>query len=170
MFAAEFFDVAPDIITSAKGLGSGLPIGAIIAKESVMTWGRGTHGSTFGGNNVSCAAAIATLEVVETLLPEIRENGKYLSQSLKNLALQHPVIADVRGPGFMVGMELRDPMTKLPVPELMAELEQKAFRKGLLLLGCGQSTIRFAPPLVCGRHEIEIATNILGNCLSELFH
>ncbi len=170
MFAAEYFDVAPDIITSAKGLGSGMPIGAILAKESVMTWGRGTHGSTFGGNNVSCAAAVATLEVVEKMLPDIRDNGAYLTQCLKNLAAVHPIIADVRGPGFMIGMELKDPKTGLPVPELMGELEQLAFRKGLLLLGCGQSTIRFAPPLVCGRHEIDIATKILANCLSELNH
>ena len=135
-----------------------------------MTWGRGTHGSTFGGNNVSCAAAVATLEVVEKMLPDIRDNGAYLTQCLKNLAAVHPIIADVRGPGFMIGMELKDPKTGLPVPELMGELEQLAFRKGLLLLGCGQSTIRFAPPLVCGRHEIDIATKILANCLSELNH
>ncbi len=168
MFAAEYFDVAPDIITSAKGLGSGLPIGAIIAKDSVMTWGRGTHGSTFGGNNVSCAAAVATLEVVETLLPAIRENGTYLSRRLKDLSAKHPVIADVRGPGFMIGMELRDPNSGRPVPEMMAELEQIAFRKGLLLLGCGQSTIRFAPPLVCGKHEIDIAVRLLDASLSQI--
>lgn len=168
MFAAEYFDVAPDIITSAKGLGSGLPIGAIIAKDSVMTWGRGTHGSTFGGNNVSCAAAVATLDVVEKILPEIRENGAYLTKRLKELSKRHPVIADVRGPGFMIGMELRDPKTGRSVPELMAELEQTAFRKGLLLLGCGQSTIRFAPPLVCGKNEIDIAVRILSESLETL--
>lgn len=168
MFAAEYFDVAPDIITSAKGLGSGLPIGAIIAKESVMTWGRGTHGSTFGGNNISCAAAVATLEVVEKILPEIRENGQYLTDSLKQLSTKHPIIADVRGPGFMIGMELRDPKTGKSMPEFMGELEQAAFKKGLLLLGCGQSTIRFAPPLVCGRHEIDIAAKILDETLADL--
>jgi 4-aminobutyrate aminotransferase len=168
MFAAEYFDVAPDIITSAKGLGSGLPIGAIIAKESVMTWGRGTHGSTFGGNNISCAAAVATLEVVEKILPEIRENGQYLTDTLKQLSTRHPIIADVRGPGFMIGMELRDPKTGKSMPEFMGELEQAAFKKGLLLLGCGQSTIRFAPPLVCGRHEIDIAAKILDETLADL--
>jgi 4-aminobutyrate aminotransferase len=133
-----------------------------------MTWGRGTHGSTFGGNNVSCAAAVATLEVVETLLPAIRENGTYLSRRLKDLSAKHPVIADVRGPGFMIGMELRDPNSGRPVPEMMAELEQIAFRKGLLLLGCGQSTIRFAPPLVCGKHEIDIAVRLLDASLSQI--
>lgn len=168
MYAAEYFDVAPDILLSAKGLGSGLPIGAIIAQEKVMTWTRGTHGSTFGGNNVSCAAAIATLEVVERMLPEIRKNGELLSAGLRNLAQKHPVIMDVRGPGFMIGMEMADPTSGAPVPELMADLEQTAFREGLLLLGCGASTIRFAPPLVCGPHEIAIALEILDLCLTKL--
>jgi 4-aminobutyrate aminotransferase len=168
MYAAEYFDVAPDILLSAKGLGSGLPIGAIIARENIMTWTRGSHGSTFGGNNVSCAAAIATLEVVERMLPDIRKNGELLSAGLKKLAEKHPCIIDVRGPGFMIGMELARPGTRESVPGMMAELEQMAFREGLLLLGSGASTIRFAPPLVCGPHEISIAIDILDRCLGRL--
>jgi len=166
MYAADFFDVAPDILLTAKGLGSGLPIGAIIAREEVMDWTRGSHGSTFGGNNVSCAAAIATLEVVEKILPEIRQNGELLTSGLRKLADRHPCIMDVRGPGFMIGMELADPVTKQSIPNAMAELEQMAFREGLLLLGCGASTIRFAPPLICGPHEIAIALEILDRCLA----
>ena len=168
MYAADYFDVAPDILLTAKGLGSGLPIGAIIAREGVMDWTRGSHGSTFGGNNVSCAAAIATLEVVEKILPDIRSHGALLTSGLKKLAAKHPCIIDVRGPGFMVGMELADPITKNPIPEVMANLEQMAFREGLLLLGCGASTIRFAPPLVCGPHEIAIALEILDHCLERV--
>ena len=166
MYAADYFDVAPDILLTAKGLGSGLPIGAIIAREEVMDWTRGSHGSTFGGNNVSCAAAIATLEVVEKILPEIRQNGELLTSGLRKLAERHPCIMDVRGPGFMIGMELADPVTKQSIPNAMAELEQMAFREGLLLLGCGASTIRFAPPLICGPHEIAIALEILDRCLA----
>jgi 4-aminobutyrate aminotransferase len=170
MFAAETLGVAPDIILSAKGLGSGMPIGAIIAKQSVMDWPRGSHGSTYGGNPVCCAAAVATLEVIEPLLPQIRAVGKELIDGLVALQKKHPVIADVRGVGLMIGAEFIDPETGKPASVLVGELEQLAFRKGLLLLSCGQSTIRFAPPLIVTSHEIKVGLEILDQCLTTLAH
>ncbi|MBI4510571.1 MAG: acetyl ornithine aminotransferase family protein, partial [Deltaproteobacteria bacterium] len=168
MFAAEHFDVMPDIILSAKGLASGMPIGAIMAKESVMTWPRGSHGSTFGGNPVCCAAALATLDVIEGLLANIRETGDMLKAGLASLQKKHAVIGDVRGVGLMIGAEFVVPKTGEPAGNYVGDLEQLAFSKGLLLLSCGKSTIRFAPPLVIGPHEVEVGLKILDECLSTL--
>jgi 4-aminobutyrate aminotransferase len=170
MFAAETFGVAPDIFLSAKGLGSGMPIGAIVAKESVMSWPRGSHGSTYGGNPVCCAAAVATLDVIEPLLPQIKTVGAGMVEGLKTLQKKHPVIADIRGVGLMIGAEFLDPKTGKPATELVGQLEQLAFREGLLLLSCGQSTIRFAPPLVITSEEVKIGLEILDKCLTKLSH
>lgn len=168
MFAAEIFDVMPDVVVSAKGLGSGMPIGAIIAKESVMTWPRGSHGSTYGGNPVCCAAALATLEVIDGLLPQIREVGATLKAGLMALQKKHAIIGDVRGVGLMVGAEFVDPKTKEPNGVYVSDLEQLAFSKGLLLLSCGKSTIRFAPPLVLTDHEVQVGLAVLDQCMTEL--
>ncbi len=168
MFAAELFDVAPDILLVAKGLASGMPLGAIVAKESVMTWPRGSHGSTFGGNPVACAAAVATLDVVEKLLPNVRAAGKLFMDGLNALKTKYPVIGDVRGVGLMIGCEFINPKNKTPAGEFVGDLEQLAFRKGLLLLSCGKSTIRFAPPLVITPDEIKVGLQILDECLEEL--
>ncbi len=168
MFAAETFGVAPDIFLSAKGLGSGMPIGAIVAKEKVMSWPRGSHGSTYGGNPVCCAAAVATLDVIEPLLPQIKSVGAGMIEGLRALQKKHPVIADVRGVGLMIGAEFIDPQTKKPATELVGQLEQLAFREGLLLLSCGQSTIRFAPPLVITADEVKMGLEILDKCLTKL--
>jgi 4-aminobutyrate aminotransferase len=168
MFAAETFGVAPDIVLSAKGLASGMPIGAIIAKESVMTWPRGSHGSTFGGNPVACAAALATLEIVEGMLPHVRTVGKKLQDGVIALQRAHPVIGDIRGLGLMIGAEFVTPAGREPAGAYVGDLEQLAFRKGLLLLSCGKSTIRFAPPLVISEAELQVGLRILGECLHEL--
>lgn len=167
MFAAETLGVAPDVILSAKGIASGMPIGAIIAKTSVMTWGRGTHGSTYGGNPVCCAAANATLEVITDKLSHVREVGKVFIEELKKLQKKHTSIGDVRGVGLMIGCEfvLKDGS---PAADYVGKLEQLAFRKGLLLLSCGKSTIRFAPPLVITEAEIKVGLEILDQCLTEL--
>jgi 4-aminobutyrate aminotransferase len=163
MWAAEHFGVTPDVFVSAKGLGSGLPIGAIVAKEKVMTWPKGSHGSTYGGNPVACASALATLELVENgLAANAVKMGARLTAGLKKLQARHPSIGDVRGPGLFIGVEfVKDPVTKEPHPELVEALQNAAFRKGLLLLGCGRSTIRVAPPLVMTEYD-------LGECLAEL--
>lgn len=168
MFAADYFKVAPDILLSAKGIASGMPLGAIIAKESVMSWPRGTHGSTYGGNPLCCAAALATFEIVEELMPKVREHGEYFLSELRKLQKKYPRIGDIRGAGFFIGVEFVEPGTKTPAAEWVGKLEQLAFQKGLLLLSCGQSTIRLAPPLVVGKHEIDVGLKIMQECFDEL--
>jgi len=168
MFAASHFGVMPDVILSAKGLGSGMPIGAIIARESVMTWPRGSHGSTYGGNPVCCAAALATLDVIEKQLPTIKRVGDHMLKGLKRLQKEHAVLGDVRGVGLMIGAEFVDPKTKEPLGQYVGDLEQLAFSKGLLLLSCGKSTIRFAPPLILTEEEVDTGLKVLAECLVEL--
>ena len=167
MFAAETLGVTPDIILSAKGIASGMPIGAIIAKTSVMTWGRGTHGSTYGGNPVCCAAANATIEIIEETLPHVRKVGEFFLSELAKMQKKHSVIADVRGVGLMIGAEFLK-KDGSPAADYVGALEQLAFRKGLLLLSCGKSTIRFAPPLIITEAEIKVGLEILDQCLTEL--
>ncbi len=168
MFAAEHSGVMPDVVLSAKGIASGMPIGAIIAKDSVMTWGRGSHGSTYGGNPVCCAAALATLNIVERELDHITEVGAYLRASLRELQSKHEVLADVRGLGLMVGAEFLVPGSGKPADTFVEDLEQRCFRRGLLILSCGRSTIRFAPPLIIGRREVDMAIEILDRCISDI--
>jgi 4-aminobutyrate aminotransferase len=168
MFASEYFGVYPDIFASAKGIASGMPIGAIVAKTSVMTWGRGTHGSTYGGNPLACEAALATIDIIEGLLPAIRTNGDITLSKLKKLAEKYPVIGDIRGTGYMIGVKFIDPKTKLPDAKFMEDLELLAFSKGLLLLGCGTSTIRLSPPLIVDQYEIDIMLKIMEECIVEL--
>ncbi len=168
MFAADHFGVMPDVICVAKGIASGMPIGAIIARDKAMTWQRGSHGSTYGGNPVCCAAALATLDVIEPLLPEIQKTGAMMMEGLRTLQKKHAIIADLRGVGLMIGAEYLDPKTGAPAAEYVGDLEQLAFRKGLLLLSCGKSTIRFAPPLIIGQHEVEVGLKILDECMVEL--
>lgn len=167
MYACEHYGVYPDVLLSAKGIASGMPIGAIIARESVMTWGRGSHGSTYGGNPVCCSAALATIDIIEGLLPQITETGEHLMAGLRRLGEKYPVLADVRGVGLMVGAEFLAPDGS-PAGDFVGDLEQLAFRKGLLLLGCGKSTIRFAPPLVLTAAEVDVALPILDACFAEL--
>jgi 4-aminobutyrate aminotransferase len=170
MWAAELHGVEPDVLLTAKGLGSGMPIGAIIARESVMTWPQGSHGTTFGGNPVCCAAALATLDVVESeLCANAARMGERLLAGLKKLQQKHSSIGDVRGAGLMVGVEfVEDRKSKEPAHHLVGKLEQLAFRKGLLLLGCGKSTIRVAPPLVLTAYDVDKGLEILDACLTEL--
>ena len=168
MFASEHFGVMPDVMCLAKGIASGMPLGAIVAKQSVMDWPRGSHGSTYGGNPLCCAAALATLDVVEPLLPRIQRVGAHLQERLRGLQQAHPVLADVRGVGLMIGAEFLIPGTGEPASEYVAALEQLAFQKGLLLLSCGLSTIRFAPPLVITEAEVDAGLDVLAACLAEL--
>jgi len=170
LFACEHEGVAPDILVTAKGLGSGMPIGAIVAREAVSTWEPGAHGSTFGGNPVCCAAALATLEVVQReLVSNARVRGEQLSQGLKAIAARHACIGDVRGIGLMQGIEfVTDRGTREPAGELAHRLEQMAFAKGLLLLAAGKNALRLAPPLVVDPQDVELALGILDQCLNEL--
>jgi len=170
MFACEYDGVEPDVLLSAKGLGSGMPIGAIIAKESIMKWKPGAHGTTFGGNPVCCAAALATLDVVEQeLLPNVPQVGERLMAGARRLAEKYAVIGDVRGRGLMVGVEfVKDRATREPAPDVPHELVARAFQKGLLLLGAGKSSLRLAPPLVVDDYDVDTALRIIDECLSEM--
>ncbi len=170
MWAADYFGVEPDVLLTAKGLGSGMPIGAIIARESIMRWPTGSHGSTFGGNPVACAAALATLDVLEDgLMENARTTGALLMSGLQQLQTKHLCIGDVRGTGLYIGVEfVKDRQTKEPASELVHQLGQLAFTKGLLLLSCGASVIRMAPPLVVDAEDVEIGLRILDECITEL--
>ncbi len=168
MWACEWDGVEPDILCTAKGLGSGMPIGAFIAKESVMTWESGAHGSTFGGNPVGCAAALATLDIVEESLPHVLAMGDRILAAARVLQQKYPVIGDVRGKGLMIGIEfVKDRKTREPYPELVDRITERAFAKGLLLLGCGKSAFRLAPPLVLNEYDVDTGMAILGECLGE---
>ena len=170
MFACEHEGVEPDVLLTAKGLGSGMPIGAIIARDEVMKWGPGAHGSTFGGNPVCCAAALATLDLVEGgLLANAQVMGERLEAGLRRLAERHESIGDIRGLGLMIGVEfVIDRATREPAGTLVHELVQRAFRRGLLLLGAGKSALRLAPPLIIDDYDVNAALGIIDEVLDEL--
>jgi 4-aminobutyrate aminotransferase len=170
MFAIEHWGVEPDIVCLAKGIASGMPLGAMIARAEVMNWGPGSHASTFGGNPVSCVAALETIRLLEEgLIQNAAEVGEHLKSRLTGLMDKHPIIGDVRGLGLMIGMELvRDRRTKVPAAKERDEVVQRAFHRGLLLLGCGQSTVRLCPPLVITRQQADAAVEILDHVLAGL--
>jgi 4-aminobutyrate aminotransferase len=170
MFAMEHFGVTPDIVCLAKGIASGMPLGAMIARADIMDWGPGSHASTFGGNPISCVAALETIHVLQDgLMDSAATTGQYLMEELRTLQERHPLIGEVRGIGLMAGMELvRDRQTKEPAPAERERLVQEAFRRGLLLLGCGESTVRFCPPLVVTQAEVDTAVSILDDVLKGL--
>jgi len=170
MFAGQHWDVAPDIMTLAKGLGSGLPIGLIVAKKKIMEkWPRGSHGNTYGGNPVCCAAALATLELVEKEYAlNASEVGAYFMERLRELQTRHEVIGDVRGKGLMIGIELvTDRTSRNPARELCDAVLHRAFHNGLILLSCGISTVRFMPPLMITNNDVDEAFTILEASLVE---
>jgi len=170
MWACDHEDVEPDILVTSKGLGSGMPIGAIVAREAISTWESGSHGSTFGGNPVCCAAAIATLDLVEReLVGNARARGGRLAKGLAALTEKHGSIGDVRGMGLMYGIEfVADRSSRVPAGDLVHRLERMAFARGLLVLAAGKNSLRLAPPLVVDDSDIDIALEILEQCLSEL--
>jgi len=170
MFASEHWGVSPDIMTLAKGLGSGLPIGLVVARRKHMEqWKRGAHGNTFGGNPICCAAALATLDLVQR---EYAANaaavGEYAMQRLRSLQPRFPCIGEVRGKGLMIGAELIVPgAERKPATALCQRLLTRAFHNGLLLLSCGVSTLRFIPPLMVSRAEVDEAISLLEVALAE---
>jgi 4-aminobutyrate aminotransferase len=167
-WAIEHFGVEPDIVCAAKGIASGMPLGVMFAKEHIVKWPRGAHGNTYGGNPISCAAALATIELIEKgFMQNATEMGEYLMDILTEIQARHPAIGDVRGKGLMIGIELvKDPMTKAPDAKLRDYTVDNAFLRGLLLLGCGTSTIRFAPPLSVTKSEIDEAMEIFEDALA----
>jgi len=155
MWAIEHFGIEPDIIATAKGLGSGMPIGAVIAKEHWMRWKPGSHGSTFGGNPVAAAAAIATLEVIrdEKLMENAVARGKEAVDGLRAALKESSIVTDIRGIGLMIGVDFTDADTA-------ADVEVEAFKRGLLVLTCGDRGVRMSPPLVVNAEEIKTAVRI----------
>lgn len=156
-WAIEHFDVEPDIVTAAKGIASGMPLGACIARKSVMTWPRGSHGNTFGGNPLSCAAALATIDLLENeYIENAAKIGEYTLDALHEIMARHPHIGDVRGIGLMIGVEfVKDRKTKAPDDSVRDRAIELAFERGLVLLGCGKSVIRIAPPLSISKAEMD---------------
>jgi len=154
MFAVEHFGVVPDIITVAKGIASGMPLGAFIARAELMTWAKGAHGSTFGGNPVACAAALETIALLEEgLMDNAVKIGDYLLERLAALQAEHPIVADVRGLGLMIGIEFQ-------TGQQAAAVAEACFRRGLIVLVCGDKAIRLSPPLVVTREEVDVALQV----------
>lgn len=158
----EHFGVEPDILTSAKGIASGVPLGACIARKSIMTWERGAHGNTYGGNPLACAASLKTIELLEReYIQNAAEVGAYALAALQEMAARHPSMGDVRGIGLMIGVEfVQDKESKEYAPALRDAVVHRAFERGLLLLGCSKSVIRLAPPLCITREEIDTGLEI----------
>ncbi|MEE8480894.1 MAG: acetyl ornithine aminotransferase family protein [Desulfobacterales bacterium] len=170
MFAIEHFGVEPDIMALAKGIASGMPLGALVARADIMNWEAGSHASTFGGNPLSCQAAMATIELLEEkLMANASAQGDYLMTELRKLQKSYECLGDVRGKGLMVAVELvKDRETKQPAAELRGKIIKKVFHKGLLLLGCGENSIRFCPALTVTSEEMGKCLSIFDEALREL--
>ncbi|MFA5795019.1 MAG: acetyl ornithine aminotransferase family protein [Candidatus Brocadiia bacterium] len=167
MFAIEYTSVKPDIILVAKGIASGLPLSAMVSKAELMTWGPGAHANTFGGNPVSCAAALKTMDMLqESLVENARVTGDYLLKRLKGLMNKYDFIGDVRGRGLMLGVEIvKDRKTKAKDPDRRNSIVQKCFKTGLLIIGCGENTIRWSPALIVTKSDIDVAMEIFEKAL-----
>ncbi|MDP9198504.1 MAG: aminotransferase class III-fold pyridoxal phosphate-dependent enzyme, partial [Pseudomonadota bacterium] len=168
LFAAQHSGVLPDIMTLAKGLGSGMPIGAVVAKRSLMQkWKKGAHGNTFGGNPVCCAAANATIDLVrEQYVQNAAKVGAHFMKRLAELRPDYPCIGDLRGQGLMIGMELIE-AAGTPARALVDRILHTAYHNGLLLLSCGVSTLRFMPPLCVTEAEVDEAMTYLRQSLDD---
>ncbi len=167
-WAIENFGVEADIITSAKGIASGVPLGAMIARREIMDWPKGSHGNTYGGNPIACSASLATIDLIQKhYLQNATEVGSYTLDALAEIMARHPSIGDVRGIGLMIGIEfVLDRETKDPAVKLRDEIVDLAFERGMLTLGCGQSTIRFSPPLSTTISEVNEALEIFEEAIT----
>jgi 4-aminobutyrate aminotransferase len=170
MFAIEHAGVEPDMMSIAKGIASGLPLGVAVARAGLMAWPPGAHASTFGGNPVSCAAALATIRLLNSeILANVRDVGDHLRSGLQALAGKHLLIGDVRGRGLMIGIELvRNRQTKERATDERDAVVTGAFNRGLLVLGAGRNAVRFSPPLVLTREQADIAVRIFDEALTEV--
>ncbi|MBN2379344.1 acetyl ornithine aminotransferase family protein [candidate division WOR-3 bacterium] len=171
MFAIEHDEVLPDIVTIAKGIASGMPLGATVASSAIMDWKPGAHASTFGGNPVSCRAALATIELLEQELVEnAAKVGDYFLPQLEELVKKWPNLDHARGRGLMLGIEVvKSKETREGLPEKRLAVVRQAFMRGLIILPCGASGIRFIPPLVVTREDVDTALSILADTLKEVF-
>ncbi len=167
MWAADHFDAVPDIFAVAKGIASGMPLGATVARADLMTWPPGAHASTFGGNPVSCVAALVTIALLESgLIENAARMGEHLMGRMRTWPARFPIVGDVRGLGLMLGIELvHDQQTREKAPQLRDLVVQSAFERGLLVLGAGDNTIRLCPPLIVTRDQCDFALDTLEECL-----
>ena len=166
-WSIEHFGVEPDIIASAKGIASGMPFGAMMARKSVMSWKPGAHGNTYGGNPLACVAAYTTLQLIQDgYLANAREQGEYFMRRLNEMKQRHPSIGEVRGRGLMIGVEFIADANRTPSPAVRDRLVHHAFEHGLLLLGCGTSVVRVAPPLSIERATVDEGLEIFEYCLT----
>lgn len=168
MFACDHYDVKADIVCIAKGIASGLPLGACVSRADLMDWKPGAHASTFGGNPVACAAALKTIELLEReLVANSAEVGGYLKRGLKKLMSKHDCIGDVRGMGMMIGVEfVKDRTTRTPDPEMRDRVEMATFERGVILLGAGFNTIRWSPPLILTKENADVALEIFDEAIA----
>ena len=167
MWASQHFDLVPDIMAVAKGIASGMPLGATVARADLMTWPPGAHASTFGGNPVCCAAALATISLLEEgLVENAARMGAHIMGRLQDWPSRFPAVGQVRGLGLMIGIEIvRDQQTKEKAPQLRDRIVDLAFDRGLLVLGAGENSIRLCPPLVVNRDQCDFAVDTLEECL-----
>jgi 4-aminobutyrate aminotransferase len=170
MFAIEHYHVVPDIIALAKGIASGMPLGATVARAEIMDWEAGSHASTFGGNPVSCRAALATIQLLEDqLMDNAAAQGDRMIEKIRELQKTYECMGDVRGKGLMIGVEfVKDRETKERAGDWRNRIVRRAFEKGLLLLGCGDNTVRFCPALTVTEEEIDVCLGIFEECVREI--
>jgi 4-aminobutyrate aminotransferase len=169
-WAGDHAGLEPDIMSTAKGIASGMPLSAIISRASVMNWKPGAHASTFGGNPVAIAASLATIDLLEhQYIENAAKMGEYIFSLTADWRERHKIVGDIRGKGLMVGIELvRDQKTKERAPELRNRIVEMAFHKGLLILGAGENALRLAPPLMIDEDQAEFAVRTLDACLTEV--
>jgi 4-aminobutyrate aminotransferase len=169
-WAADHSALEPDVICVAKGIASGMPLSAVIAKESVMDWKPGAHASTFGGNPISIAAALATISLLEReYVANAARMGQFMFSRMADWPERHKIVGEVRGKGLMIGVEIvRDRKSKEPAPDLRHRILDAAFHKGLLILGAGESTLRISPPLIIDEEQADFAVRTLDSCLTEI--
>jgi 4-aminobutyrate aminotransferase len=167
-WAIEHFGIEPDIVCVGKGIASGIPLGAIIARKSIVTWPLGSHGNTYGGNPIACAAALATLDLIrDEYLQNAKEVGDYAIDALNEIAARHPSVGQVRGKGLMIGVEfVKNKQNKEPAHDLRERVVQRAFERGLISLGCGKNTIRISPSLNITKSEIDDGLEIFEESVS----
>ncbi len=167
-WAIEHSGVQPDIVCIAKGIASGMPLGVCMTRAEIMDWNPGSHASTFGGNPVSIAAALATIDILEREgIPNSARVGEFMLERLRGWKQTHPAVGDVRGRGLMIGIEIvKDKATREPAVELRNRIETLAFEHGLVILGCGETSLRLAPPLIVSNEEATVALDILEEALT----
>jgi 4-aminobutyrate aminotransferase len=167
-WAIEHFGIEPDIVCIGKGIASGIPLGAILARKSIVTWPMGSHGNTYGGNPIACVAALATMDLIrDEYLQNAQDVGNYALDALNEIAVRHPSIGQVRGKGLMIGVEfVKNQQSKEPAHDFMERVELRSFERGLITLGCGKSTIRIAPSLNITKSEIDSGLEIMEEAIT----